>query len=384
MSTLNLKSAILSRSVGRSHRVLLSGPVTLDSTYIPHDATPFVESLGLTDALLEPVRGTLFVESLGLTDTLTATKAVTRIITDSLTLADSIFAGFERLTVESLVLTDQLLAARSPNALVEGLSIRDVLTAAKSTTRLLTDSIRIKDALSAIHLAALTESLSLSDTLSGTISAFVTLTESVVVGDTLSATIASYRTLIDQVALHDSLTADVARFITLTESVGLHDRLVINPTQTILAINADTGAVSEYRFNIPLNSIGAWKGQLYLATDAGIYALDADDDAGTPIEWEMRTGFSNFDSDRLKRVLDVNVLAKGGGNNVLLLVADRYGQKEERRYRLVKLTANALRDQIIKAGRGIQSVYWQAGCQGLGPAEIDELRINMEILSRRR
>ncbi len=384
MSTLNLKSAILSRSIGRSHRVLLSGPVTLDSTYIPHDVAPFVESLGLTDTLLEPVRGTLFVESLGLTDTLTATKAVTRTITDSLSFRDSILAGFEHLSIESLALTDSLLAARSPSPLTESLVISDALTAEKSTTRLSNESLRVTDTLSTIRLVTITESLSLSDTLTGKISAFVTLTDSLSISDTSSATVASYRALNDSLILGDSLTADVARFVTLTESLGLNDRLITNPVQTILAINADTGAVSEYRFNIPLNSICAWKGQLYLATDTGIYALDGTDDDGTAIEWEMRTGFSNMGTDTLKRILDANVLARGEGDVLFMLTAARYGKKEERRYQLVKLTADDLRDQVIKAARGIQSVYWQTGIRGSGPAEIDELRLRIEPLSRRR
>lgn len=129
-----------------------------------------------------------------------------------------------------------------------------------------------------------------------------------------------------------------------------------------------------------IQGLGTWRNQLVLATSTGLYALDADTDAGATINWEFRSGFSHLGTDRLKRVRDVNVLARGAGDVPLIYVLDRYGQKQEAKYKLTKLTADAFRDQVIKAGQGYQSVYWQMGCQGGVPAEIDELRVAVEPL----
>lgn len=153
---------------------------------------------------------------------------------------------------------------------------------------------------------------------------------------------------------------------------------------TVYAINAETGAVSEYALPHTVQGAARFGGIRYIATASGLFALDSTTDGGAPIAWEMRTGFVSFGSDLLKRITDVNVLGHADGDVGVNLVHNRTGDKEERRYERVRLTRNAARDGLIKTARGPISVYWQVAVVGVGPAEIDEVRLRVDPTSRRR
>lgn len=361
-----------------------SAPIT-DSLETPDfNTSPLIETLSMTDTLSVPVFETTFEETLSTTDTLGGVLAITSVFTDSLSATDTLSVALTGVFTETLTPSDSLLAVQTPLAFVELVSMTDTLSSVLSITDRLTDTLLPTDTLTSLDIVAITETLTWTDTLTGPIAGFAPLTDSLSMSDSLTGIVALYGTLTDTVTATDTLGGALALLGVFTESLTIGDTLIQAQSQTVLAINAETGAVSEYVFTPTIQGLGTWRGQLYLATDDGLYALDQATDDSQPIEWEFRTGFANLGSDLLKRILDVNVLARGEGEVLLLLVADRQGTKEERRYQLVKLTADALRDQVIKAGKGIHSVYWQLGCQGVGPAEIDELRLRVEPLSRRR
>lgn len=347
-------------------------------------ASPLIETLTPVDALGVPIFLTALAETLTATDTLTGALAMTPGLADSLIATDTLGVTLTGAIVDTLTPTDHLLATQTPLAFAETLDVTDALSGVLGITGGLTDSITLTDALAGLDIVALAETLTWADTLSGPVAGFAPLADALSAGDSLAGVVALYGSLVDTNAVTETLGGSLTLLGVLTDTLAAGDTLVQAQSQTVLAINAETGAVSEYVFTPTIQGLGAWRGQLYLATDEGLYALDNATDDSEAIEWEFRTGFAHLGSDLLKRILDVNVLARGEGEVLLLLTADRHGTKEERRYQLVKLTADALRDQVIKAGRGVQSVYWQVGCRGIGPAEIDEIRVRTELLSRRR
>lgn len=372
----------------------LSGDYLLQSTEtltptatlgIPEQtASPFIETLTPTDTLSTPIFTASLIETPSLSDTLSGVLHVTSLFTDALTSTDTLSAGTVGSFSETLTFIDSLAAVQIPTAWNESLTVTDTLTGAMVISTRFTETLALTDILTATPLTTFIETLTVSDTLTGKAELESVFTESLTSTESLTGIVALYGTLTDSLTVSDSLSSRLTLLGVFTETVTAGDTLVQAQSQAVWAINAETGAVSEYVFTPTIRGLGAWRDQLYLATDTGLYALDATTDDGAAIEWGFRTGFSNLGTDRLKRILDVNVLARGAGDVLLVLVADRHGQKEERRYQLVKLTADALRDQVIKAGKGIASVYWQVGCQGIGPAEMDQLRLRIEPLSRRR
>jgi hypothetical protein len=130
--------------------------------------------------------------------------------------------------------------------------------------------------------------------------------------------------------------------------------------------------------------LAEYRGTLYLAGPDGLYAMDSDEDETGEVVWTLRTGFSNLGSDLLKRVRDANILGRTEGNTLFKVVTARNGEKQEYDYQLPEATRDAYRDGVTKVGRGLQSVYWQFEMEGTGPAEIDQIKLAIEPLSRRR
>lgn len=88
-------------------------------------------------------------------------------------------------------------------------------------------------------------------------------------------------------------------------------------------VNTDTGASSSYE-NYAFNSFGTLAGQMYATRSDGVYLLEGDDDAGTPIRAGVSFGETNFGTEMLKRIeyayigvastgtMYLKVLVKGG------------------------------------------------------------------------
>lgn len=349
-----------------------------------HAAAPFVETLTPTGALSTPDVGAVLRDTLTISDILAGVLQVTSQFAETLIPTDTLAAGVLGLFTETLTPTDTLAALQTPGAWTDTLTPTATLSGITAIHTVFSETLTPTDLLSATPLTTFTETLTVSDVLTGVAELDSTFTESLAPTDTFTSVVALYGALTDTLTASDILSGSLTLLGVFTETLTAGDTLITAQSQAVWAINAETGAVSEYRFTPTVQGVGAWRNQLYLATDTGLYALDAATDDDAAIEWAFRTGFSNMGTDALKRILDVNVLARGAGDVLLVLVADRHGRKEERRYQLVKLTADALRDQVIKAGKGIASVYWQVGVQGIGPAEIDQLRLRIEPLSRRR
>jgi len=159
---------------------------------------------------------------------------------------------------------------------------------------------------------------------------------------------------------------------------------LITAAHSVVVINADTGAVSTYVFTPTVTSLACYQGVLLLAGPDGLYAVDADQDDDGAVVWTLRTGFSNLGTDHLKRIRDVNVLLRTDGETTLQVIADRAGAKQEHTYRLPPLPRASYRDGVVKPGKGLASVYFALGLRGAGPAELDQLRVAVEPLQRRK
>lgn len=196
---------------------------------------------------------------------------------------------------------------------------------------------------------------------------------------------ASYRTvtLEDGSVQGDEWSLIGLRIVTLEDGNVQGDEVRQDWTRVVFVINADTGAVSRYQFGEAINGAALTEDGLLMSASTGLYALDADTDAGVPIAWSLDTGFSKLGTEYLKRLSYINVLGRFSASPDLRVVSDRYGTKREDRYPMPTRTRTAYRDGRIRIGKGIQSVFYGVGLSGTGPAEIESVQLDVAPLSRR-
>lgn len=233
------------------------------------------------------------------------------------------------------------------------------------------------------HTTDLSDALTATDLVLLNTSEYATLLNSGIATDALTATVGLFSPLTESFVATTGLSGTLNVSSTSADT-GVITDLLLNEEQTLYVINADTGAVSTYIVSPVITGLAQYEGILYMAGPQGLEALDASSDAGVEITWTVHTGFNNFGTDFIKRLLDVNLQARIQKDTNLVVVSNQYGQKYSYRYRLPILTRDSYRDGVIKVGKGISSVYWQVILQGKGEAEIDQIRLRLEALSRRR
>lgn len=334
------------------------------------------------DTLLGAVQAQSLRSNGAITDRLQARLGISTRQADGATTHDQLQAVLRALAAESITLIDTLLPiTRCAAPRYDTLFAHDALRAALVISGPISTATRSADHLSGVRsAAALTDNASAHDSapLPGLRAAMIM--DQLTSQDALIA-VTAVRALLDSAIFVDRLTSNVRITGRLADTVSGQDHLA--GLQLLWMINADTGAVSSYRLPWTVRGARWWRGVLYFATEAGVVSLDSLADEGAPIAWEFRSGFSHFGSDLLKSMPSVNVLASGAPAT-LLLVHDRVGIKQEWAYPFNRVAADAMRDQVIHAGKGAQSVYWQIGAKGSGPTEIHQLRPVIIPLSRRR
>lgn len=170
----------------------------------------------------------------------------------------------------------------------------------------------------------------------------------------------------------------------LTSSIGITAVLSTGEDVfTAWVMDAETKAAWRYD-NYPFNSF-AQLGDTFLgALPDGIYRLEGDDDAGTPIGWHVRSGLLNFGTQLEKRV-DVAYIGYTSAGDVGLSVytTNPEGEKIQYNFVMVGRTADVTRENRIKVGRGLESVYWAFELVGTGDFTLSDWQILPIVGSRR-
>lgn len=345
--------------------------------------------LGFTDLLSSSIP-LLILDAVLISDTLSSLSAmVDGALADTAIATDGVLMVLDAVSVDTINTTDEAVTTieLAGTAFDDRVIVVDVLSAQTTATGTQPDLIVVSDAAASIVLVDSTNTVNITETLEGIAGQTASLTDTVTLTNLLGGLATVYApVLVDALAATDSLTSvtDLQLAGVLADTVIAGDVLYESSAQTVYVVNAETGAVSTYVFTPALSGMTDYRGVLYLAGPDGLYALDAAQDEDGAVVWAIRTGFSNLGTDRLKRIRDINVLARTEGDTTVQVIADRYGEKQEWNYRMPALTRDSYRDGLVKVGRGVRSVYYAFGLRGVGPAEIDQLRIGVEPLSRRR
>jgi len=142
--------------------------------------------------------------------------------------------------------------------------------------------------------------------------------------------------------------------------------------------------ISEYN-NFQFDSLTEYKGVLYGTSDAGLYAMGADTDAGQRITAEIASLMLDFGTSRQKRIRSAYLGYTSENEMVLKVRSVDNGQLYEHWYKACPVTAIAPREGRIHVGQGLRSRYWQFELTNVdgGDFEIDQLEMYPLVLTRR-
>jgi len=133
-------------------------------------------------------------------------------------------------------------------------------------------------------------------------------------------------------------------------------------------VNTETFAGWKYE-NYPFNSFAFVGGRYYGMTDTGLYELEGDTDAGTPIDARIRTGLVDLGSRELKNVPRAYIGYTSDGELLLRATAVREGRKNSSYYKLAAHDVEAPDSAGAAFKREAISAYWQFDLENVDGAD---------------
>lgn len=191
--------------------------------------------------------------------------------------------------------------------------------------------------------------------------------------------------LLDKGLATEAWTFIVAPMTTMFEEALANDAWMLPGSGTdAWTANTDTFAMSRYS-GYGVNSLAEIGGALYGATAAGLCRMDADNDAGTPIEGWILTGRTDMGSEATKHLRMMYAGAETNGALQAKVCDIGRGIVGWHTYLFEACRGNDLATQRAKIGRGMRSRYWQFQVGNVDGAAftLDTLSFIADIGSRR-
>jgi PKD repeat protein len=178
-----------------------------------------------------------------------------------------------------------------------------------------------------------------------------------------------------------SPTTSTAYLVLPMPRLDAYANIVSIESYRVFAINLKNLGISEYT-NYGFNSICKFDGQYYGMNSGGIYILEGDTDAGSPIEAVIETGRDDFKMRNVKHLADAFITMRGDGEYILGFITED-GQLYEYPIATEMLEAGTIK---VDGGKGGCSQYWGIKFRNTNGAkfEIEALELNAEALRRRR
>lgn len=295
--------------------------------------------------------GAIVLEALRAAETYAANTVRTVSSEDVVRLADALLAGVPRDISDTIGVAETLSLVRG--ALVaEALGLTDVLGAATTYGLTQTDALRLRDTLQRFLGGGLLDTIGVDET----DAPFWRLIRSA--SDTIGVQATLTPKLLLRVTTTDAIDLTATEALQWVFSPVVVDGIQIdagyvepNGSVTTWAVNTNTGAVTEYT-NYDFNSF-AQIGLKYLgASSTGLYELIGDDDAGTDIIGQIKSGLLQFSGSRFTGFKAAYLGMRGTGDVLLKLVT---GDGLERVY---QVTVDDMRTTRVMLGKGIRARYF--------------------------
>lgn len=180
-------------------------------------------------------------------------------------------------------------------------------------------------------------------------------------------------------------------FMTVPVPAELMQGFTTTPTPTVTAervtyaLQTERMALTKYQ-NFPFNSFATFKGKLLGMTDSGVFELVGDTDSGTQIDAEIRTGITDMNTSRIKRVDRVYIGYRAQRNHQSLILRVLTDETQQRDYGIPASVASELHGARTRLGMGMAARYWQFGLLNRSGENftVDSIEVAPIPFSRRR
>ena len=244
--------------------------------------------------------------------------------------------------------------------LVDQALARDPLLSYAQVVNLLYTTAVASELLSPVHSAHLSDAATASETLVHLMQMVAVTVETALASSTLADSLRIIGTVSDEADASDALSSLANLLMALESGASASVILSIGGEQyTAWVLNTENIAVTQYT-NYPFNSYCELNGKYYGAASDGLYLLEGSDDAGMPIQAYLRSPLTDFGFAGLKRLETPTLGYTSDGELVFkAIVVSPNGVKEEHWYRLEARPTGGTRENRVKIGKGLKSVYWQ-------------------------
>lgn len=327
-----------------------------------------------------------FLDGASIVEEMSAVGQFARQVVDTAIAADVLLVVRDFLLSESLTVDDLLDETRMPvMVLVDAMIATDVASSVHQAVLLLASALALNESTTAALAQELADAIEADDSLSVRIAMNAALLSSALLGSDLNLLLQHTATLIDSPMLDDAFRATLMGSVEVADVADMDAVLLLEGIPyAAWVVNAETGAPSEYR-NWNFESMTRLGGRYYGASESGLFLLDGDDDAGSPIEASLRTGDLDFGSPQIKRPIEAHIGYTASGDMVLKVTVVHAGNRTEYWYRCNAPVTGTATEARLPLGKGLASRHWQFELVNTagGAFEFESIDLQMLDLSRR-
>jgi hypothetical protein len=313
-------------------------------------STSLTDGIGVNDAVIGAL-GVLVSELIRVHDSQIPNQRAQLTILEKIVTTELISRGLLASAVDGIGI-QFVQAAAQLVAVIEKLGLSDLLTPSTHYRLSVIEQLTLAEAIARFIGAGVVEGLQVVETLTGVAAKPGSISDGIGVNDAISPKLL-FRAIID-----DGLEITDAQLLQTIFSAGIIEGIQLaaaylapSGSITTWAMNTRTAAVTEYT-NYAFNSF-ARMGNKYLgATKDGLYELTGDDDAGSSIIADLKSGLAQFDGAHLASFKAAYIAVRGGGSYVLRIYTG-----DGNRYDYA-VTADNMKTARIDMGKGIRARYF--------------------------
>jgi hypothetical protein len=300
---------------------------------------------------LSSLAGVVVLEQLRIALSDTANHNFQFSLSDAVGMAEVLVPGIPVTLAETIGLA-AVEQAQQALAIIEGLGIGETLTPILTYALSVSDGVGIADTLAQFFGGEISEGIGVSYSLAGIVAKSDTIAETIGLAPSLAPQ------LVVRAIAADTMEFEDANVLNMLFQPALADGIefaaaYLGPGDSITtwAMNTRTGAVTEYS-NYAFNSF-AKMGHKYLgASQSGLYELLGDDDAGTDIIAQIKSGFAQWAGSKFTMFKGAYLGVRGGGDFVLRLTT---GDGKTYNY---SVEARDMRTTKVNVGKGLRARYF--------------------------
>ena len=351
-----------------------------------------VMTLGFTNELTDGVdvsdvivaiNDTLLADAAVATDATTAALVTDELVADRARSACTVVLEFLALVTDGVDVDDTVDAPPPDMLLVDSVTAAETL-AVDLTPDGLTDTVVATDSVLRDVTLDLTDEVEVAEALVLLAVATGALTDTVEATESVAAGAAVVRELSDGAAATDASAHRLDATSTFSDEVLATDApLFTDPARIAWVLNTESAAVMWYD-HFDFESVAQVGDKVFAASNAGLFELTGNTDAGSQIQATVEWGFTDFKIEQIKRIDELRVTYVSDGT-LQATVGTQDCALGPATYTMQTRVATAPRPSRIIPGKGLWGQYWKISISNVSGANFTVSALNADTaVSNRR